>query len=190
MRVFFAPLRVFCATLRVIFAHRRVFLAELPRSCLLSVGVFQTVKGTSKVIVGTPVEIERMLFPGRAGRPTSCAKRAFRGAVVRRRQPQGRRHPRPYPLDPVKAVPPPLPTPIYRWEGVVGVGVGMSRRHPNARTPRHFPHIPRAERVREADALAGVQFAHIPRPKVVRNADALAGVQFWFRQVGTALARL
>ena len=139
MRVFFAPLRVFCATLRVIFAHWRVLLAELPRSCLLSVGVFQTVKGTSKVIVGTPVEIERMLFPGRAGRPTSCAKRAFRGAVVRRRQPQGRRHPRPYPLDSVKAVPPPLPTPIYRWEGVVGVGVGMSRRHPNARTPRHFP---------------------------------------------------
>ena len=134
MRVFFAPLRVFCATLRVIFAHWRVFLAELPRSCLLSVGVFQTVKGTSKVIVGTPVEIERMLFPGRAGRPTSCAKRAFRGAVVRRRQPQGRRHSRPYPLDPVKAVPPPLPTPIYRWEGVVGVGVEMSRQHLNAQT--------------------------------------------------------
>ena len=43
---------------------------------------------------------------------------------------------------------------------------------------RHLAHIPRAERVREADALAGVQFAHIPRPKVVRNADALAGVQF------------
>ena len=43
---------------------------------------------------------------------------------------------------PVNAVPPPLPTPIYRWEGVVGVGVGMSRRHPNARSPAdYFQHF-------------------------------------------------
>ena len=27
-------------------------------------------------------------------------------------------------------------------------------------SPRHFPHIPRAERVREADALAGVQIVN------------------------------
>ena len=51
-------------------------------------------------------------------------------------------------------------------------------RHLARHLARQFAHIPRAERVREADALAGVQFAHIPRPKVVRNADALAGVQF------------
>ena len=70
---------------------------------------------------------------GRAGRPTSCAKRAFRGAVVRRRQPQGRRHPRPYPNNSHQGGTTPSSQPIYRWEGVVGVGAGMSRRHPNAR---------------------------------------------------------
>ena len=52
---------------------------------------------------------------------------------MRRRQPQGRRHPCPYPNNSRQGGTTPSSQPIYRWEGVVGVGAGMSRRHPNAR---------------------------------------------------------
>ena len=62
-------------------------------------------------------------FPGGTGKTPSCAKRAFRGAVVRRRQPQDRRHPNPTPETTLNQrgvlLPPNL---LYRWEVVGGMG--------------------------------------------------------------------
>ena len=76
-------------------------------------------------------------FPGGTGKTPFCAKRAFRGAGVRRRQPQGRRH---LPQTPHRYQGGSTSHPPFiRWE-VVGGG-RMSRRHPNAQGPSpNFQH--------------------------------------------------